>query len=600
MLRRGLPCAYSRYDVSDGLARTPLDPIEVTPINISAARKWLTARFAVEALDILDHEEVFRTRCLAPPPEVTTWRNGKAVDTWYSRHHLPDLLKYGVIERMQERPPISCGYFAVEKTETASRAIFNGIPISEICRVPPPVHLSESADCVEFYRSLEGRPHVAALDFRHWFHQLPLGRGLRKYFAVKAGDGLHYQWRRLPMGWSWSPWIAQALSYGIVYAACERLGLSDQLPPSDSLPYFLALKRGDADYLRVYITYDNIGIFGNGPLVKELLDAVLQMCRTISCEVKEKGYWEYKVLRKPSESPCVHLGVQYRVSDSGQRIISIAEKTMDRWKRFVSQIEKRAVLSRREVARAVGIAIVDCRVRLRALCTISAIIEIGTENATGAVTTKQWDEPSQVNPAVVISFLLPIVTNPLSTLRKLGKGLPVLLAADASGFAGGYWAIDRDRVTVCVGSFPLNPVDIIYIKELHSALAGIRKVLENTTGPVKIFLLEDNAAAAFAVARLYTTNAVGNCIVQEIQKLLEVRNSSVFVVSIPSEYNPSDGLSRGRTSSVEMFDPFMRLLEGLGYVPFLRNSPMKFGGLRHDQDDLLDHAGPAEDGSESE
>jgi hypothetical protein len=138
MLRRGLPCAYSRYDVSDGLARTPLDPIEVTPINISAARKWLTARFAVEALDILEHEEVFRTRCLAPPPEVTTWRNGKAVDTWYSRHHLPDLLKHGVIERMQERPPISCGYFAVEKRRRPREPYSMAYPSARSAGCRPP------------------------------------------------------------------------------------------------------------------------------------------------------------------------------------------------------------------------------------------------------------------------------------------------------------------------------------------------------------------------------------------------------------------------------------------------------------------------------
>ncbi len=88
----------------------------------------------------------------------------------------------------------------------------------------------------------------------------------------------------------------------------------------------------------------------------------------------------------------------------------------------------------------------------------------------------------------------PIVTNPFSTLRKLGKDLPVLLAADARGVAGGH-----DRVTVCAGSFPLNPAEIIYIKEL--GMAGIFAV-ENAEGPVKIFPLEDSAAAAFAVARL--------------------------------------------------------------------------------------------------
>ena len=53
----------------------------------------------------------------------------------------------------------------------------------------------------------------AQLDLRHWFHQIllePNGR-LASLFHVVC-DGTKYQWLRLHMGWSFSPFVCQVLS----------------------------------------------------------------------------------------------------------------------------------------------------------------------------------------------------------------------------------------------------------------------------------------------------------------------------------------------------------------------------------------------------
>jgi hypothetical protein len=59
-------------------------------------------------------------------------------------------------------------------------------------------------------------PDVIGGDFRHWFHQIPAPSWMRRLFGLRGPDGTEHQWQSIPMGWSWSPLIAQACAWTVL------------------------------------------------------------------------------------------------------------------------------------------------------------------------------------------------------------------------------------------------------------------------------------------------------------------------------------------------------------------------------------------------
>jgi hypothetical protein len=107
-----------------------------------------------------------------------------------------------------------CTYFAVPKNEELSRTIFNGRILSLYCRPPPPVNLVSIAGLlilVSGYRGLS----FDFLDIRHWFHQLPVNPFLRRLFVIRSEDSF-LSWQVLPMGWCWSPYLAQCMAWSLI------------------------------------------------------------------------------------------------------------------------------------------------------------------------------------------------------------------------------------------------------------------------------------------------------------------------------------------------------------------------------------------------
>jgi hypothetical protein len=61
------------------------------------------------------------------------------------------------------------------------------------------------------------RCFVLGGDLRHWFHQIPAPGWMRRLFGIRArqaaGGFQDYVWTSIPMGWSWSPLIAQGVAW---------------------------------------------------------------------------------------------------------------------------------------------------------------------------------------------------------------------------------------------------------------------------------------------------------------------------------------------------------------------------------------------------
>ena len=98
-------------------------------------------------------------------------------------------------------------YFAVPKNDGTARAIFNGRALSRLFTTPRNVNLPQITTVLQLI-SAYGH-FFAEGDWRHFFHQFPVATGIANFFGVELGANV-YRWMTMPMGFSFSPVIAQS------------------------------------------------------------------------------------------------------------------------------------------------------------------------------------------------------------------------------------------------------------------------------------------------------------------------------------------------------------------------------------------------------
>ena len=208
---------------------TPLDEILATTVGRARVGAMISNNAALqrhglnEALAILDPAQ--------PPP---AWLAGVRSDPegppWVHKRykeHMDQLEACGLLQPVSLKDAsirFYSGYFAVPKTAQTSRSIFSGNRLSQCCPVPPTVNLISASELIRLMRQhgtrWKGEYHVVTGDLRHWFHQISAPSWLRPLFGLKTGskagpktgpkiDEKRYMWTSLPMGWSWSPVLAQ-------------------------------------------------------------------------------------------------------------------------------------------------------------------------------------------------------------------------------------------------------------------------------------------------------------------------------------------------------------------------------------------------------
>ena len=126
-------------------------------------------------------------------------------------------------------------------------------------------------------------------DWRHWFHQMRLHAEVAKYFSLTIKHSVtgqskakrtFYNWTCLPMGWSWSPWIAQCVGYGIIILTLLKMGLviPDSILQADSPPPYILLTHGTST-LFVCLWIDNVLVVtDDGNLCTKFYSAFDQTC----------------------------------------------------------------------------------------------------------------------------------------------------------------------------------------------------------------------------------------------------------------------------------------------------------------------------------
>ncbi len=144
-----------------------------------------------------------------------------------------------------EKPMVDVGAFFVEKAGDGNklRVIIDGRFAN--------IHYSAAEAKFSFF-SLETLRQVIDnlsehkkwyainIDLRHWFHQIPLPRRFQRLFGLPLTDrgnerGSYYAYpRAFPMGWTYSPLVAQALTWSLVLSRHKDDG--PNFPAAADLP----------------------------------------------------------------------------------------------------------------------------------------------------------------------------------------------------------------------------------------------------------------------------------------------------------------------------------------------------------------------------
>jgi hypothetical protein len=109
-------------------------------------------------------------------------------------------------------------YFSVPKTSTHERAIMDCRSVNQLVRAPPQLLLVGMEEIV-WALLVFPTPAMGSADFRHFFWQVPLASGDAQWFGIRDGK-TGYAVRCLPMGFAWSPYLAQLISTILLVSRC--------------------------------------------------------------------------------------------------------------------------------------------------------------------------------------------------------------------------------------------------------------------------------------------------------------------------------------------------------------------------------------------
>ena len=213
--------------------------------------------------------------------------------------HLRKLSQWKIISHAAKQELLFCStYFAIAKDAALDRAIFNGKRVSSLFLCPPPVNIAEITTINKMFSELVQPPGIAGqapasrkvygftADFRHFFHQIPVNGFLRRIFGLSCGEE-QFCWNTLPMGWSWSPFLAQSVGWLLLCGrhSNEAPLFNEDFTGDNGLPTFLHLK--DCPGFAV-LYYDNILVVGSDAriiqAIKTRLVRNMAVCGSLTSE----------------------------------------------------------------------------------------------------------------------------------------------------------------------------------------------------------------------------------------------------------------------------------------------------------------------------
>jgi len=538
-------CSYEHGP--SGRTILPLDPIENagcldTNALLRTALK-LGWSHAASNISLITDIATFRTRALAAPIE-----NRRLLRTHPKyQSHIRELERSNVLALEEASFLLFCSrYFAVPKNDDVSRSIFNGNLLSKACVPPPGVSLMDAVRVNRMFSDFAagGMTFGFAGDFRHFFHMILVCKEVSRFFGICCGQT--YRWKVLPMGWSFSPAIAQTIGW-LLFCGREngQESLFDESFFSDPcLPEVLHVKEGGL----LFLYYDNFLLLCRCPIrVATIRARMLQNLKKYSGLEPMKLIKEIHSLKKACSAAFFHLGSQYRFlrhrdQTSAQGILQWRPKTTPSNESWTS------TSSCRELAKRVGRIVYRFMLEDKGLTseewhrTVDVIRAIGsTARSSG------WDSLFAANDDQ-LKFLenrrVWLCTNDWIESKGPRPHPLFIIISDASLWGFGWAIIELATFRLVEQASGQWPHDLegthIYRLEAQACFMAFHAFIA-LVGPQPAVLVTDNSALAGTLRR-------GFSMCRPVQEALQVITKTSIpheVVQITSHENVTDPHSRG-------------------------------------------------------
>jgi hypothetical protein len=516
--------------------------------------------FAVILLGIILDPESFRHILVSRTREG---RRLKFTNVKYSQH-FDDLQEFDLLKEVRAAEIEYCStYFSVPKDDYHDRSIFNGKVLSREFISPSPVNIPDIPRLVEeMAREVAQDPAsgvwIVVGDLRHWFHQIPLHKSLWKWFGLAMKDLKNrirtFTWKCLPMGWSWSPAIAQAAAW-VMIGHCETghhryVDLSTR----ESSPMFVPLKDTSGErigFATVY--YDNYMIITRDPKVaEEMSNRVVSNARLFGITIKEHQLWTRSqlVLGDARKRILQFLGIEFAL-----RARTTREGTCqyNLWWRvgkktnLLGPSDLPTICTPQEIARVIGRTLYSRLISLRPLgsCESTRTVLTFLRRISIAAWRDSWRTRNiRISPTEMIALEneWEHVRHPRWHSIETFNPRNIRVATDACVDGWAVVVMSADGIILWNSGKQEFTKDLhtshIYLKELHAAIEGVVRGKTFGTEVQRIDLLVDNTAVAGTLRRMFSSNAKG-------MEMLGRVDIPLRIVTVPSELNVADSPSRG-------------------------------------------------------
>jgi len=521
----------------------------------SAAARHNWAR-VVFLLAVISGLPAFEAAILPPLDARQVCRQKKFTNKKYLPHM--DQLEGSRIIELALAEHVSCfsTYFSVPKNKTSERSIFNGKSLSKGHNAPPPVNIPDIPRVIREMAEWAKRGRISAVvgDFRHFFHQLEMAPDVRRFFGVAIAERV-YRWCSVPMGWSWSPVIAQACAWTVLshYEETEQRLVDDTGLKGDNLPIFLPLlnKSGvECGFVTVY--YDNYLAVSICPDTSQAMSRrILRNANLFNIRIKLHEIVSEKHMLKRNLK---YLGCEFGTREArdrcGQPVRALT------WRLDQGRLQEAVPLestwlqgvSPRTTARRIGRVIHSRLIELQPLGRRASTVQtIAILRRICAVANEQdWDAPlclSQEENTHMESERRALLCNDWR-VAEVQVPSQMVVASDASSKGYGYVFLSEAGEVLQTFSAPWpQGMEGLHIFQLEAfaACEAIRACTMSFTAVTSLTLVTDNTAVAGAMRRGYSTSTTA---MRWMAPVVQNEKLSIHVVTVVSEHNVADEPSR--------------------------------------------------------
>lgn len=485
------------------------------------------------------------------------------------RQSLERLRKWGVIDGPTRGLPIDAAYtryFEVLKTAEATRAIFDCREANDRIGSPPGVRFA-TLDDVWLLIGFFPNPVFVSMDFRHFFYQIPLDVVLRHLFVIHCGASLNFIPLVWPMGFSWSPTMAQSLSTFIVIECFLAAGLDvdmfrDNLPTPS--PIIVARNSAGRVVALAVIWYDNILIATcNKPVADKVARCLKETCARFNLVIKNEVI---EVKSNTTEFLGLYFESRNRAVTTRHCVTNIA-----RW-----DVLKHDTASARDLARIIGVVVWDWTCKRHKKDAVANVLKITSEIGTQAArsTNRDWWDAAFRCLEQSILFLRDALDEVIANI-PFSRELPswgieyenlVYITSDASaGWYGGLLLETNNCVTLLQREwFTDEAQEHINFRETRAAIRTIAKWLEYNETATNCLLIVgvDNTCAVHTIQCGYFPASEDISVeIINVSLLCRERAIGIEVIHVPGVLQPADEITRGKKIDIEKVKRCKKFLE---------------------------------------